>query len=407
MPRLFISQIDSVTRHNFKWDFVSALLYGLYAGLFMPFVAATGIRLGATNLAVGLLTAAPCAALLASFYWGSLVQHKPKLPFVVLPNVVGRGMLLLMMFVVSPWPYVGIIFLFWIVTSIPSSPYAGLMELIYPREYRGRLLAYVRVAVGICQLATVAIAGKLLDSLGYRVMFPAAAVIGVLSSLAFWRIKEPRIDSMPHSAATRPAGLREQLGVLIRDRVFLMWEIGFTVFGFGNLFLAPVLPVFQVRHLGLSNTQISMIAMCWTLSWLVAYPFWGTFIDRRGPGRAIIMTIVLFGLCPMAYYAGGTFRAALLGAVFNGVAEAGIDIGWMNQCIKLAPGRASLYSGLHLTILGIRGTIGPLLGAALLPYLGLGNSLLFGAIVIFAGVLPMVVAHTWERREGARDVLSG
>ena len=100
-------QLDQRTRWNFGWDLASGGFWGAFNGMLTPFFAVIGIRIGASDLAVGLIAAAPCAALLASIYWGTMTQDKPKLPYVVWPNVVGRALLLAMAFVVTPWPYVG------------------------------------------------------------------------------------------------------------------------------------------------------------------------------------------------------------------------------------------------------------------------------------------------------------
>jgi len=157
-----------------------------------------------------------------------------------------------------------------------------------------------------------------------------------------------------------------------------------------------------VKYLGLSNAQVGIVAALWAAAWMVAYPVWGSLVDRRGPGKAIIASVVLFGACGLSYFFGQSLPAVLLASVFSGVGEAAIDIGWMNECMKLAPGRVSLYSGVHLTLLGVRGTIGPLLGSALAPLLGLTNAILVGALVLLLGLAPMLLALKREDREGRR-----
>jgi MFS transporter, DHA1 family, staphyloferrin B biosynthesis exporter len=396
MVNRLLPGLDGLTKRNFILDFYSAAFYGLYDGLLFPFIAVIALRLGASNFEVGLLSAAQNASLLLSFYWGSLVQGKRLMPYVMWPNLIGRGVLLLMLFVDAPLPYVALIIAFWLTSSAGSAPYAGLIEKIYPTVYRGRLLGYVRVIMALCHLITVAMAGMLLDIGGHKLTLPLAAVFGLISTIVFTRVTEPPAAPV---VGIRRMGLAEQLGLLMNDKVFLMWEIGFMVFGIGNLVLAPLYPIFQVKYLGLTNIQVSMVSSLWTVAWMVAYAVWGSVIDRKNPGTVLIIAVFFYGLTGLSYWAGRSFYAVLLAALFAGTAEAAFDVGWMSQCLRLAPGRASVYSGIHLTVLGVRGLVGPFLGTALLGWIGLTNAVLTGALMVLCGIVPLLFAYRRQIRE--------
>ncbi|MGO4495656.1 hypothetical protein AB4114_07080 [Paenibacillus sp. 2RAB27] len=99
-------QMSPATKHNLYSDFGAACLFSLFNVVFNQFYIALAIRQGATNLEVGILAAAPAIGLLFSPIWaGRIEQSNPK-PFVIIPNLIGRSLLLLPAFFGAPSVYV-------------------------------------------------------------------------------------------------------------------------------------------------------------------------------------------------------------------------------------------------------------------------------------------------------------
>src|SRR5919204_1459252 len=86
------------------------LLFTLFAGLTTPF---TGLilrrELGASALQLSVLASASAACLLLSLALARVIDSRRPLPWVVWPTFIARGLFLLVPFVDTPWPFVGML----------------------------------------------------------------------------------------------------------------------------------------------------------------------------------------------------------------------------------------------------------------------------------------------------------
>jgi hypothetical protein len=136
--------VPPAIRPSVKADLTAAILFGVFAGLTIPFVPVMGRRLGASPLEVSLLVAAPSIGLLGSLWWAKAIHRTPSLQMIMRTQVAGRGLLLLLPLVHAPEPYVGLILLHHAVSSIGSLAYAQVIAR-RTRKRSGPNQAFVRV----------------------------------------------------------------------------------------------------------------------------------------------------------------------------------------------------------------------------------------------------------------------
>jgi DHA1 family inner membrane transport protein len=255
--------------------------------------------------------------------------------------------------------------------------YAEVMRKIYPDAYRGRAMAYVRVVMTATMTVLTPIAGLLLDLVGYQILFPIAAVFGILSSLAFGRIK------FTETIVSPPRPLSNLWRVMSEDRRYLSYQIAFFVHGFGNLMVVPLIPIFLVDEMRLTYGEVGILGMINAIFWMLAYVLWGRTVDRRGSFWTLELNFILTIFVPLGFLLAMAY-------VFNGLTSAGIDLGWINGVMEIADReRVGDYTALHTFFVGVRGMLGPFLGAFLAstPAVGLRGAFLFSSFLIFAGWL--------------------
>jgi Na+/melibiose symporter-like transporter len=346
--------------------------------------------MGASDLQVALIVAAPFIGLSFSTYWSHLTQNRRSLPFTVWPNAVARLSLMALAAITVPWAYVLLVIWYSLISAVPGAPYAALMQKIYPAEARGRLLGAIRLLVGAAQIPAIFLAGKLLDRFGASAPYVIGPVMGVLSVVYFARIKEPPLPASP--APRRSFSWREQARALLANRPFAMTQLGFMLFGFGNLMMAPLYPIFQVDHLGLNNSQVAQVSMLWSAAWLLGFPIWGKMADRTKPLYVIASGAILYVMAPLLYYFGRSLLGASLAAVLQGFGDAAIELGWMAYVLSMGSGKAGIYAGLHLSLLGLRGALAPLAASGLIAPFGIAPVFLLGSAIVAAGLIPLAVA---------------
>jgi hypothetical protein len=88
----------------------------------------------------------------------------------------------------------------------------------------------------------------------------------------------------------------------------------------------------------------------------------------------------------MAYLAFGVYALGM----------SGVNVTWHVGSIAFAPpGRGGYYQGIHVTMVGVRGVIGPLTGFAVLRLLGYRE--VFAAAAIFFLLAAISSAFLWRR----------
>ena len=177
--RRYQSSVPAAFRRNFTLDLTGAILVGVFVATITSFVPVVARRLGASPFLLALITAAPAAgniiAILAAHYF--LGRH--KMLYMVCAWSIARGLFLLVPLIVAPLPFAILVMAHWLIISLPLPGYVEVMRQIYPDDYRGRAMAYVRVGFTAVVTLLTPLVGKLLDVWSYQYLFPIAAVFGI------------------------------------------------------------------------------------------------------------------------------------------------------------------------------------------------------------------------------------
>ncbi|WP_438445828.1 MFS transporter [Gorillibacterium sp. sgz5001074] len=377
---------------NFRWDFLAAVTFSLFNVVFNQFYMPIAIRNGASDLQVGLLSAAPAIGLLFSPLWAGMAEQGRAKNYVVVPNVIGRLLIIIPALFTSPWVFVGIALLFHMLMGIQAPAYATLMTQIYPADIRGRLMGYVRVAMGLLMIPMAYGVGRWIDVSGSGLPLMAASITGTISICLFYRLQDERKPNAGLPGRKRPT-LPEQLRAAKENRPLLLFLAATTLSGFGNMLANPLYNIIQVDHLELSNSSIGFVRVAYFSMLLVAYLLMGWVIDRYSPKWVMMVCMLCHTTAPLLYGLFGTYPAVLTASGLQGLADASWDLGCMAYVFKLAPGREGLVFGLHLMLFGIRGSIGPLLGTGLNGVVPISHILIAASLCAIAGFVILMMTR--------------
>ena len=381
-------------RHNFSLDLTAAVLVGVYVAAINTFVPVVARRLGASPFLLSLITAAPAAGNILAVLSAPYLQGRHKMPYMVAAWTFGRGLFLLMPFVVLPLPFALIVVAHWLIVSLPLPGYVEIMQRIYPDAYRGRAMAYVRVGFTACITLMTPLFGRLLDVWSYRYLFPLVAVFGILAGLMFGGVKYTEVIRRTRQ------GVLEPWRVLWQDARYRDYSIALFIYGFGSLLTAPLIPILLVDELHLNYSQVGWLGMVNSIFWMLFYIVWGRTVDRRGGFWTIRVNFILTMAIPLAFFGARDIRLAALGYIFTGITVAGVDLGWMNAIMQFARrDQVSDYTAVHAGLVGLRGMTAPLMGTALMtvPWIGLRGVFLLSAFLILLGWLLSLRVTVPER----------
>lgn len=380
---------------TFFFSTALAITEGSVAGVFVKQLFTGVVPDARLNMLVALIGAAPEMANLLSFIWVTRSQGQPKVAFINRLQWVVIVMIACVALV--PRTPVGLYLLAALAIGARIC-WSGIITLRptvwrqnYPRKDRARMVGKFSTV----QVVTVAgmglIIGKLMDGSprAYHVFVPVACVIGLVAAVLYRtvRVRGERAMLRHEAAESRRQlaaagrthhrlfmGPAEVVRVLRRDGFFAEFQLWLCVLGIGNLMLNPVLWIvlkeqFHQGYAGstLIATTIPLLAMP------LAIPLWARFLDRSHVVQFRSIHSWAFTLSTAVQLAALVFHQIWLlyiGGAILGVAYAGGTLAWnMGHHDFAPPTQTSQYMAAHLTLNGIRGTLGPLASVVLYDWL--------------------------------------
>ena len=416
-------QVPGGARYAFRIDLTAMFLAGLYTGAVFPFVNIIARDdLGASREVLAFMAAAPFLGNLMALFWAQAMEGRRKVPFVKWSHLGARLMIMMTLFAVGAWPFALAVSGAQIIGTIATPAYAAIIKQVYPDDQRGRILSYTRAAILIAQIASTLLAGWLMGFISYQYIFPFAAVIGMVAALIFSRINPAEEEMAEETGPKTSVGkkLKETavfvwntLGILKEDQAYRWFALSVFTYGFGNLMTVPLIPVIQVNELHITKAQLAVLANLMQVIAVASYFYWGRYVDRRSPQRAVVLNVLINSLVPVVYIATGFIPGAnawtLLPAyVMSGIVLAGIDMSYFSALLTFAgPENVSRYQALQSFLLGIRGSIAPFVGTGLAGLLearhhNLRWVFVLGLFFMWAGAWMQFVAM---RRQEAQQLV--
>ncbi len=351
-------------RSAYTKDATAGMLGAMMSGLTAPFVAVIARKtLHASALEIGILSMAPTAGYLFSLVWANMMEGRRKMPFALWSWVMARSLLALCIFAVESWSLVAIFSAMYLIASIAQPAYSAVMKEIYPDGDRARIMSYARICTILTYVAVTAIASPLVKGDHYRYVFPIASVFGVIAAFRFAGIRAAKADGISEVPLHRFVG--SGLMILRHDPGFAWFCAGISVFGFANFLATPIYTIYQVQ-IGVDTTWAGIYSIVAALTMTVAYFCWGGYTDRRRPQGVIAVQTLCFAAIPTIYCFATRPWMLLPATLVSGIISAGLELSYLTGVLHFAPEeRVTSYQAVFLSLMGLRGIVAPLIGAAL------------------------------------------
>jgi MFS family permease len=402
--------------------------------ILFPFVLAKSLQ--ASGALVTLAVTMDTAGMMLALYWGHLMAHSGRRRWLLRGGLGGRLILLLMPLATTPVAYVALLGVVHFFGSIVYPAVNGILQANLPADRRGRVFGQGALIQNLSTAATSLAVGALLhrDPSLYRFIFPVMGCAGFVYLLILARLPRPADDEtvdpppglveifrLPRfDTGLRLAGVISALATPFRDavqtyrgnRAYLWFETNFMLYGMAFMMLNPVVPLFFTERLNLGYDEISNArVLIASLGVAVLGPVMGRFMDRFHPVRLCVLAFGLLagypvalalaesvpGLAPvtMAYLAFGVYALAM----------SGVNVAWHVGSITFAPaGQGGYYQGIHVTMVGVRGVIGPLTGYAVLRLLGFREVFVAAGIFCLLASVSSVLLWRWMIKRSPDEV---
>lgn len=417
-------------RKNFwhlYWDIVG---FGILAGSSLSFVAVFAARQGATSFELGLLNAAPALVnLVLTLPSGRWVGTRPLGAVTFWTSLLYRWWYLtwaLIPFAFMPRAQVWAIILTTLLMSLTgpalSIGFNALYAAVVPPEWRslvtGRRNALYAVTLVLVSLASGQVLKYLPFPLGYQLVFGLGFLGAMLSSYHLWHIRpqgEPRLALRSIRELAQPASgafvqVRTQVALHIFRRLrslrplqtwrctpFLQVLLGLFAFHMAQYTVTPIIPLWQVRGLNLSDVVISY-GMALQQGILALGSTQVRALERRWRHQGLTVAgSLLLGLYPALLALSRGVTLYLVAAALSGLAWAWVGGGFANYLLERIPeDRRPTYLAWYNLALNAAILLGSLTGSLLVRWVNLVPALWVSAgLFIVAGVLIYAEGHIY------------
>ncbi|MBB6429840.1 MFS transporter [Algisphaera agarilytica] len=290
---------------------------------------------------------------------------------------------------------------------------SAVWRMNFPRHVRARITGKFVLMATLLFAAVPAVVGPLLDRDPqlFRVIYPVAALIGIVGVVAYTRIRvrqepallrserEPHADEdLPRRRDGRPHNFVSVLREDAAFRSYMTWQF---FAGIANMMGNTAFALFVIEEIK-DRDNANTLGMLLTTTVPLAFatltvPLWSKLLDRQHIARYRISHGLTWVIGQSACYVAavtGHLWLFFIPMLLRGVMQGGGMIAWTLGHNDFADKRlAALYMGIHQTLTGVRGAFAPFLGVWLLTGWE-GFSWIGGEVPPWEGIGPQVFIIT-------------
>jgi len=410
-----------VQKRNFRYVQIDAVGVSI-SNVAAPFLPVFLTRLGATNFQVGLLSSMPgMTGLVLAILVGRFLQTRRNIvPWYSLSRLM----------VILCYAFTGILTLLvgekfviiatlaiWAFATLPQTAlavaFSVVMNAVAGPEGRYALLSRRWAIFGLTGVVGTFIITRLINILtfpvNYAIMFMVLSLGGFLSFYFSRKIYLPDQVAPPLPSSLSPRQNFSNYMKLLRENpAFLSFSSKRFVYFSAIVLSQPIMPLFLVREVHATDSQIGTVNMTLTLIMLVGYFLWPRVSRRRGGRFVLLATSLGLTFYPALSAATPQINLIIFYAGIAGLFQAGLDLVFFDELMKTVPAEYSAtFVSLAQSMQYLSMIIAPLLGTWLADYIGLGGALWLSAGLRFLGFLlflkPDIRGRLFRRVAHASD----
>jgi hypothetical protein len=403
---------EEIRKRNFRYVQVDAIGVSI-ANVAAPFLPVFLTRLGASNFQVGLLSSMPgVTGLMLAILVGRFLQTRRRIvPWYSLSRLLViscfalTGVLTLLL---QQKYLVASTLIIWALATLPQTAlavaFSVVMNAVAGSEGRYALLSRRWAIFGLTSVVgtffITRVIGLVTFPLNYALMFLGLSLGGLFSFYFSNRITIPDQTPPPLPNSTSPIeSLRSYFKLLRRSPAFISFASKRFVYFSALALSAPIMPLYFVRRVEASDSQIGSINMTFTLVMLAGYFLWPWVSKRRGGRPVLLATTLGMVLYPALTAMTLEVKWIMLYAGVAGLFQAGLDLVFFDELMKTVPPEYSAtFVSLAQSLQYLSTIVAPMVGTALAGVIGLGGALLVSAGLRLVGFLLFLIPERKKAR---------
>ncbi|MBK8617232.1 MAG: MFS transporter [Anaerolineales bacterium] len=380
---------QEIQKHNFRYVQIDAVGVSI-SNVAAPFLPVFLTRLGASNFQVGLLTSMPgITGLILALVVGRFLQTRKNIvPWYSLSRLLViscYALTGLLTFILSKEYAVIATLAIWAFATLPQTAlavaFSVVMNAVAGPEGRYALLSRRWAIFGLTSVVMTFFVTRMIDLIefprNYEMMFFGLSIGGLISYYFSKQIKLP--DQTPPMLAPSSSAfdsVRNYFSLIRREPAFVSFATKKFVYYSAITLSAPIMPLFLVREVKATDSQIGTITMAMTIVMLAGYFLW-PWSSRKYGGRFVLLATT-FGMIfyPALTAATPQVPLIILYAAIAGLFQAGLDLVFFDELMKTVPPEyGATFVSLAQSMQYLSAIAAPLIGTWLADHIGLGGAL--------------------------------
>jgi Na+/melibiose symporter-like transporter len=285
----------------------------------------------------------------------------------------------------------------WAFATLPQTAlavaFSVVMNAVAGPEGRYALLSRRWAIFGLTSVIGTFIVTRLIDLIdfpvNYAVMFMVLSLGGFFSFYFSRKIQIADQVAPPIPVSRSPRqNFKNYIRLLRENPAFLSFASKRFVYFSAIVLGQPIMPLFLVREVHATDSQIGVVNMALTLVMLVGYFLWPRVSRARGGRFVLLATTFGLTLYPALSAATPRIELIILYAGIAGLFQGGLDLVFFDELMKTVPAEYSAtFVSLSQSMQYLAMILAPLLGTWLATYIGLGGALWLSAGLRFFGFL--------------------
>lgn len=386
------------THDRNAWYLVVEIFWASMLAAAASFNAAFALRLGASNVEVGLLSSLPALVAVAlsipaGRFFQARTRRKPWILATLNAARLGYLLVALAPFLPLEGTTLGLLVVLLVVaTTIPGSifniGFIPMLADVVSEERRASVFAARNIIYNASLSLCVFLFGLWLNAMqspmNYQVMYLFGFATSMISTYYLAKVNMP--DAPAAQAQTHRVTLRAFGQVLRSHPAFLRITLNTLMHGVGVWLAAPLYILYYVRDLKAEEAWIGLQTTILSIATIAGFAFWRWLIRRWGEPRTLKVTIMLVGLIPLSVGLSNSLTVILFIVAFNGWLAGGVSLSHFNTLLKAMPADTRPeYTALYTTFMNIGAFTCPLIGVALANRFGYPAVLIACGMLVLAG----------------------
>jgi hypothetical protein len=382
-------QGQEIQKRNFRYVQIDAVGVSI-SNVAAPFLPVFLTRLGASNFQVGLLTSMPgLTGLVLAILVGRFLQTRRNIvPWYSISRLLVISCYALtgiLTFILSKEYTIIATLIIWAFATLPQTAlavaFSVVMNAVAGPEGRYALLSRRWAIYGATAVVMTFFVTSTIDLIefprNYEMMFLGLSLGGLISFYFSRQISlPPQTPPVLAPASSAFDSARNYFSLIRNQPAFTSFASKKFVYYSALALSQPIMPLFFVREVGATDSQIGIITMVMTIVMLAGYFVWPR-ASRKYGGRFVLLATT-FGMIfyPALTAAAPNVNLIILYAAIAGFFQSGLDLVFFDELMKTVPAEYSAtFVSLAQSMQYLSAIVAPLVGTWLADWIGLGGAL--------------------------------